>query len=186
MNRTLNFYHRIPILVFHDKEDVSVLIKINDTVVFDQKFTKNIEHSVVVDFYHEYEESTKNVIEFEFNGTVESSNRYLQIDSLEINSVYINLYNFNYKPKLDESWWNSLRGKRKEKYLDLIHGIGNRFGWFGNIKYNFYCGFDLKSRLNTDADKDEKLLGQSADWVFLDTKSNTTCAGKLKRYGKLL
>jgi hypothetical protein len=187
MNYNLNFAHRIPIKVFHPSDTVSVGIKINDQSVFSETFAPGHEHSRNVEFYYSYTDGDKNIIEFEFSGKVESSSRYLAINSLEVNNVYINLYDAHYIPNLNRIWWESLNHKAKDRYLDMIYGKnGNKFGWFGKIKYYYYCGVDFKSRVKTDADNTETLLGKSPNWVFLDQKANTSTSRKSSKYGKLL
>lgn len=187
MNQKLNFFHRIPIKVFHDTEDPVVVIKINNNTVFSQCFAKGTEHFCNVQFWHEYQDGEQNTLEFNFNGSLESANRYLIINSIEINNVYVGLYDAHYTPKINPQWWDSLLLSEKEYYLDIIYGKnGNTFGWFGNIKYYYYCGVNLKSRTNTDADKNEILLSRSAEWIFLESAPNTLFPGKLKKHGKLL
>ena len=187
MNQSLDFFHQIPIKVFHDKDTVAVQVKVNHTVVFSETFAPGVEHQRTVAFRYNYNDGEKNTLEFEFSGSVESSNRYLIIGGVGINNTTVDVYEAHYTPQLNQQWWQNLTAKKQESYLDSIHGKnGNKFGWFGTIKYYYYCGVDLKSRYNTSATKSELLLGRAPSWVFLDEKANTLSPVKVKRYGKLL
>jgi hypothetical protein len=187
MNQILNFSHQIPIKVFHSNTTVSVVVKINNEIVCTESFAPGIEHVRNVEFYYNYINGNKNTIEFEFSGIKESSNRYLIINNIAINNVQIELYDAHYTPTLNPVWWKTLTPTQKDYYQHMIYGKnGNTFGWFGNIKYYYYCGVDTKTRLKTDADKTETLLSRSANWIFLDERSNMISPGKLKTHGKLL
>jgi hypothetical protein len=179
MNQVLNFLHRIPIEVFHNNDDVTVTVTVNNEVKFSETFEKNKIHKKEVLFYHEYNDADKNTLEFNFSGKIETKDRYLIINSVEINKVRLYLYNSVYEPKINLLWWNTLSAEQKDYYTDMIHGNrGNKFGWFGKIKFDYCCGVDLKSKFKVSNNKTEILLGSSIDWVFLDEKSNTSIPGK--------
>lgn len=186
MNHRLDFHHRIPIEIFHDREDVSLIVRINNEIQFSKTYSAGITHKEEIKFYYDYSESKKNILDFEFNGNIESPNRYLKINSIEINDTYINLYNADYCPRLNKIWWNGLTEKKKKHYQTMIYGCnGNKFGWFGNIKYYFYCGVDFKSKWAASENVQETLLCAVTPWIFLD-KSYTKAWDKKKSYGKLL
>jgi len=120
MNQKLDFHHRIPIEIFHDNEDVSLTVRVNNEIQFNKTFSAGQIHCEEIKFYYDYIALKKNILDFEFSGTVESPNRYLKINSLEINDTYINLYNADYRPKLNQLWWNSLTDKKKNYYQSMI------------------------------------------------------------------
>ena len=67
-NRSLNFFHEIPIEVFHETNEVYVKLSINNFLIFEKTFLPGILHCETIKFYKEYDESCKNIICFDFFG----------------------------------------------------------------------------------------------------------------------
>jgi hypothetical protein len=165
-NLNLNFFHEIPIEVYHESDTVSLTVFVNNTLVFEKTYPPSVLNKETITFRHEYLDAEQNTIKFNFNGKSESSNRFLKIKSIAINGIWLNIYNANYRPKLNPVWWNNLTNIDKEKYLDIIHGKnGNTFGWFGEIEFNFATGYDTSSRCLLKNNMD-LILSKKIDWVF--------------------
>jgi len=171
-NRSLNFSHEIPIEVYHENTDVSIKVSINDSVMFEKVYSPGIVHTETIRFYNEYVESKQNTICFEFLGNVEAQHKYLKINSILINNAWLNFYNADYRPVLNQEWWDELTEVEQEHYLDIIYGInGNTFGWFGQIIFKFAAGYDWKSKFDKESPI-SKILSSKEDWVFLDESGN--------------
>lgn len=171
-NRSLDFFHEIPIEVYHDTDEVEVTVSVNNELKFKKKYMRGILHKDSIMFRHEYNDAEKNNIKITFNGTVESANRYLKIKSIAVNDIYINMYDANYQPILNKLWWNSLDEFDKDTYLDIIYGKnGNTFGWFGEIVFSYACGYNTKSKQFLK-DTTDIILSKKVDWIFLDSLHN--------------
>lgn len=167
-NQILNFLHEIPIEVFHENDSVSVEVYINDDLVHQTEYEANIVHSDLISFYHDYNDAEKSCINIKFSGNSEAREKYLKIKSIFINSIRINVNNANYRPKLNPEWWTSLNDQQKETYLEIIYGTnGNKFGWFGEISFDFATGFDKRSSYKLENNID-KIISKKLDWIFLD------------------
>lgn len=167
-NQSLNFFHKIPFEIYHDNDTVSIEIFVNNNLVYENYYTPGTVHRDCASFYYEYHESQKSCIKINFYSNTEAEKKYLKIKSVDINGVWLNLYNANYKPKLNPVWWNSLDQSQKDFYLETIYGKnGNTFGWFGEISFDFATGIDNRScyMLKNNIDT---LLSKKIDWVFLD------------------
>ena len=171
-NQSLNFLHKIPIEVYHDNADVLVKISINDSIKFEKVYSPGVIHTDTVTFRNEYVDSNSNTICFDFSGDAEAYTKYLKINSILINNVWLNLYNADYKPALNQDWWNNLTESEQESYLDKIHGMnGNTFGWFGQISFKFLAGYDWKSKQLQEPNI-STILGIKQDWIYLDGNEN--------------
>lgn len=167
-NRSLNFFHEIPLEVYHSSDTVTVEISINNHIVYNQEYSAGKVHHDVVSFYYEYADAEKNCLVVNFRGNTDALKKYIKIKSVAINQTWLNLYNADYKPTLNSTWWNSLTDKEKTKQQEIIYGKrGNTFGWFGEILFDFGTGVDNRSRfmLNNNIDS---ILSKKLDWIFLD------------------
>ena len=174
-NRSLNFFHEIPIEVFHETNEVYVKLSINNFLIFEKTFLPGILHCETIKFYKEYDESCKNIICFDFFGNKDAQNKFIKIKSISINNIWLNLYNANYKPLLNPEWWDSLTSNEQENYLDIIHGKnGNTFGWFGKVFFEFAAGYDRKSKIKMRRVSNiNEILSSNLDWVYLDNYENS-------------
>ena len=173
-NQSLNFSHEIPIEVYHDNADVLIKISINDSIMFEKVYPPGVIHTETIRFYNEYIDSAKNTICFDFSGNAEAYTKYLKINSILVNNSWLNLFNANYMPILNQEWWNNLTELEQESYLDIIYGVnGNTFGWFGQISFEFAAGYDRKSNIKMGQEQNiHCILGTKLDWVFLDENEN--------------
>jgi hypothetical protein len=171
-NQSLNFFHEIPIEVYHENTDVSIKVSINDLVMFEKVYSPGVVHTETIRFHNEYIESNKNTICFDFSGDAEAQHKYLKINSILINNIWLNLFNADYRPILNQEWWDSLPEEEQESYLDIIYGInGNTFGWFGKIIFKFAAGYDWKSKFNKESHM-ATILNSKENWIFLDETDN--------------
>lgn len=183
-NQNLNFFHEIPIEVYHETDNVLIEIFVNNVLVYEKEYSPGKVHSETVSFYYEYLNSSKNCLKIKFNGKTEVRNKYLKIKSVAINQVWLNLYNCNYKPDLNPNWWNRLTAKQKDAQLAIIYGRrGPEFGWFGEISFDFAAGIDSRSTFMLKNNIDT-ILSKKIDWVFLDKSNNKKW--ELKSNDKLL
>ncbi len=173
-NKQLNFNHIIPIEVFHESDDVEVEILINDQSKFKKVFTAAVVHKQSVAFDHLYEPGQRNKLKFIFSGKSEAKTRYLKLNSININSQNLNVFNANYVPTINQEWWDSLSGDDKEKYLEVIYGKnGATYGWYGTVDLEYITVVDQKGYLQKRLSKEtndievEEIISRKLDKIFL-------------------
>lgn len=173
-NKKLNFNHTVPIEVFHENAEVQVEVLLNGESKFKKVFSPNIKHVEAIKFEHTYDSGQRNKLTFVFSGEAEAQNRYLKLNSININSQNLNIYNANYVPEINQEWWDSLNGDDKEKYLEIIYGKnGATYGWYGTIDLEYLTVVDQKSFLQKRLSKEtndieiEEIISRKLDKIFL-------------------
>tara|TARA_E500000178_G_scaffold339555_1_gene381172 strand:- start:2555 stop:3103 length:549 start_codon:yes stop_codon:yes gene_type:complete len=169
-NRKLIFKHEIPVEVF-SQSDISLEILINDQQVFKKKYCQDQTHRELIAFNHEYQESTPNKLTFMLSGDKEVEKRHLKIFQICLNRQIVDKYAGEYFPILNPEWWQTLSEDEQQRHKTIIYGKhGAQFGWYGEINYYYYAGFDFSSqwRYNKSMQDPTKLLNERRSWVYLD------------------
>ena len=172
----LQFDHSIPVTVRHDTAQSVLRVFVNQEQKFERVFEAGT-HSHNIDFTHSYVDGSKNSLRIEYDGKQESESRLLEIKSITINKVGINVYNASYSPRFDQGWWATLDNDAKQNIKDKVHGNnGNHFGWYGDIEWHYFTGKDKKSKMKvrtaSDYDNTDDILGMKMQWVYADVQTH--------------
>lgn len=171
----LNFDHIIPFRVFGQDCDVHLEVKINDDQMYAQRFEAGHVHTETINLRKDYDDASKNRLSFTFSGETEIEKKYLEIGQILINGQAINKYNAEYFPILNKEWWEGLTDQEQYQYNKIIYGnSGNKFGWYGEINFYYYCGLNSSSMIyyNNNSKEDvDRLLDVSTNWIYKDKTS---------------
>ena len=174
MINSLVFEHSIPVEVFTEAETMHIKLLINGESCFEKEYAGGVIHKDLIHFDREYDNGSKNKMSWHLSGTQEVEEKYLKVSQISINGQSIDVYNAEYFPEINTDWWQRLDIQEQEKYNDMIYGnIGNTFGWYGEVNYYYYSGFDFraKSLYKKDNRDPEILLHKKNNWIFLDKDS---------------
>lgn len=150
-----------------------VEILVNGDCVFSKKFLPGTESIEKVVFNKDYEDQKENKIKFVWkpSGGKEDGDKDLRIDQIIIHNQFVDEHNYEYRPDINEDWWNSISDEERNKYSQVIHGSPSKnFGWHGEIDYRFVTLIDFRSKglYNTCNNNIGLLVGQSTNWIYYD------------------
>lgn len=172
----LEFEHRIELEVHHDSSPFTITVLVNDSIKLNKDFIAGTHIDEII-FSHLYDDGGKNNLSIQYNGDQEAQKKYIKVKRIGINNVNLNIFNANYVPKIDQTWWDSLDKQTQQGFKDSIHGNnGNNFGWFGDISWTYFTGKNkiskMKVRTSADYDNTDDILGMKMEWIYEDNTQN--------------
>ena len=173
MDRQIFFNHVIPVKVFSKTQKTKLELFVNESPVYEKIFEPKIENEETILFDKIYTNGTKNKISFFWSGQgqLEDSDKLFSINNILIKKQPLDIYNAEYFPQIDESWWSGLNDREKVHFNDIIYGkSGKSFGWFGEINFYFCSGIDFRSKhlYNILCKDNRKLVNEKIHWIYDD------------------
>ena len=135
-NYTLNNY--LAISTFNAESPHRILVKINQSKIFEKELIKNKLYKLKITDYFNYKGPGANTIEIQWDGESECSEKYLKIYKVIVHDQHIRPHSVIIKPRPNEYINNLLSTEQGSKiYRNKIFNPGHEHGWYGQYKFNF-------------------------------------------------
>jgi len=142
-----------------------ITISMDETIIFDERFTANKEHTIKLDKIFDFVCSDVKTFKISWNGDKECSEKYLKFKQIIINEQGIGSDKGIYKPNTVE-YFDSLTAHEKQSKIKYH---GHEYGWFGDIDFIF-CLWDRNEKSDNIAKfKYYKTLDLSIPQILVDS-----------------
>lgn len=182
--------HTLPVWTqlkaFHDLAEHTLKINFDDKIVYEKTLEPNVVHHIKLNEHFDFSTSGRKTIKIDWNGAVDSGDKYVLLDKWVINNQLIGEYNCIYQPYENDYFEVMKTTNEWKKIEEKIFNPGNRFGWFGTMTWEFLLGNRIELKKTEIADVPEVLLSVNLRKVYLDEEEADHRHGRLKKKNKSL
>ena len=157
---------------FCDTESIKFQVSCDDVIVYEQIFSPGKEQKFKIDQNIQVIANDRNnMLKLSWKADAESPVKFLDLYKIVLNNQQIMPHSAVYKPYETDYIKEMLQGNEQDQKTikEKIYYPGNRFGWYGDLKFAFTIG--TKQTLNKKVDWQD-VIGGHQKKIYMDTKES--------------